>query len=142
MGKYSPIFKHNILTQYASQQHKKGFHSLASQYKIQGGASTIKRCYDKWNGTIKSLERRIGSGRKSLLNEQQVKQYISNTNSKEKSNTHTKIHYPTIQKSIQSKLNKTSSLRTIQRYGQQQRIKIKRTKKVMKQERKYKYIIK
>jgi hypothetical protein len=43
MGKYSPIFKHNILTQYTPHQYKNGFDSLANQYKIKGGGGTIKK---------------------------------------------------------------------------------------------------
>ncbi len=140
MGKYSPLFKHNILIQYTPNQRGNGFDSLASHYKIQGGGRTIKNWYDRWNGIVTSLEHRHGAGRPALLNTKQIKQHIG-TPIRAKNRKHIKIHYPTIQKTIQSKLNKSISIRSIRRYGKEQGTKIKRTKKVTNKERKYTYII-
>lgn len=140
MGKYSPNFKQNILTQYAPNQHQNGFHSLATRYKIPGGASTIKRWYDRWNGSIESLNRKASSGRKPILNTQQIKQYIGNI-VKKKNQNHQHINYYTIQQQIKQKTNKSISLRTVQRYGKEKLgIKKRRTKKYMNRECKCTYI--
>ncbi len=139
MTKYSPQFKHNILMQYQPRAYKKGFKSLAIQHKIQGGAQTIKNWYDRWNGTVASLERRISSGRPTLLNTRQVKQYIG-TPIRKKNQLHKKINYETIHQQIKTKISKSISLRTIQRYGKERlQITKRRTKKVMLQECKHIY---
>lgn len=134
MVKYSPFFKHNILTQYSPNQPHNGFHSLAVRFQIRGGPSTVKRWYDRWDGTAKSLERRATSGRPRLLTSRQVQQYIG-APIKKKNQLHQRIDYASIHQQIKPKINKSISLRTIRRYGKERLgIKKKRTKAVMSRE--------
>lgn len=137
MVKYSLTFKHNILTLYQPHSHTNGFQSLASQFNIKGGKRTIKYWYDHWDGTVQSLERRPTSGRPALLNTRQVKQYIT-TPIIENNKQHQPIHYTTLHQTLKSKINKSISLRSVQRYGKERAgVKKKRTKKYMNGESKY-----
>jgi hypothetical protein len=87
MGKYSPVFKHNILTQYTPHQRGNGFKSLAIRFNIIGGQSTLKRWYDRWDGTVHSLERTNGSGRTTIMNKIDMNKYISTPIKQKKSKT-------------------------------------------------------
>ncbi len=129
MVKYSSDLKHLILQQYSPNQHGFGFHSLASRYKIQGGAQTIKNWYDHWDGTVNSLERRVGSGRTTLMNSREMKKHIT-TPIRQKNKKHQAIHYTELHQNVKSKFTKQIALRTIQHYGKKRLgIKSKRTKK-------------
>jgi hypothetical protein len=134
MGKYSPLFKHNILLQYTPNQRHNGFDTLARRFNITGGGSTIKYWYDRWDGTPNSLEHQRGAGRSTLLNTQEMNQYILKP-IKTKNKHHRPVHYTEIHQMIKTKITKPISLSTIQRYGKEKLgIKKKRTKKCMKRE--------
>ena len=137
MVKYSPNFKHNILTLYQPNVYNKGFKSLSTQFKIQGGAQTIKNWYDRWDGTEQSLNRHPTTGRKPILNTTQIRQFIK-TPIRKKNQTHKPIHYQTIYQNLKKTINKQISLRTVQRYGKETfGIKQRTTKKCMSRECKY-----
>jgi transposase len=91
---------------------------FVTQFKIQGGAQTIKNWHDRWDGTINSLERKPTTGRPTILNTRQVKQYITKPIIK-KNKQHQSIHYRTLLETIKSKINKSISLRSVQRYGRE-----------------------
>lgn len=136
MPQLTPNEKHNILTIYSSNKHKHSFNSLAHQYNIKGGGRTIQNWYKVWNGTPKSLERKTGSGRPTVLTSQQVRDYIRmpicNKNRSSKP-----IHYPQLLSSIREKTDIDVSLSTIQKIGKNELgVKQKRTKKRTAQESK------
>lgn len=129
MGKFTPYLKHHILSQYSSNSTRDTFASLAAQYHIHGGASTICRWMKKWNGTPQSLERKNGSGRKCKLDNRQMNNYIR-TPINNKRRGHHAVHYPDLMPTICRKLSTPISLRTIQRYGKDRLgVKLIRTKK-------------
>jgi hypothetical protein len=129
MVKYSSDLKQLILQQYSPNRHGFGFHSLATRYKIKGGAQIIKNWYDRWDGTINSLERRAGSGCTTLMNSREMKQYIA-TPIRQKNKKHQAIHYSTLYQKVKTKFKKQIALRTIQHYGKKRLgVKSKRTKK-------------
>jgi hypothetical protein len=55
--------------------------------------------YTRWNGNVESLKHRHGAGRPSLLNTQQIKQYIL-TPIKKKNKQHKAVHYTTLHQII------------------------------------------
>jgi transposase len=123
MSIFTPQLKHHILTQYRANDRDWSFQSLAVTYGIKGGKSTIKKWHQQWNGTPQSLERKVGSGRPSLLTNTQVYKYISQPIIK-KNRQHKPIHYTKLLPSIQSKTGHPDiSLRTVQRIGKQLQIK-------------------
>lgn len=129
MGKYSPLFKHNILTQYIPHQRKNGFDSLAHRFNINSGGKTIKRWYDRWNGTVASLERSVGSGRTTIMKSNDMKKYIT-TPIRRKNKKNEAVHYSTLQSAIRSKYSNSISSRSIRRYGKERLgIRKKKTKK-------------
>jgi transposase len=134
MVKYSPIFKHNILTQYASNKRGNGFDTLAKHFHIAGGGSTIKYWFDRWDGTATSLEHRHGAGRPTIMNTHEMKQHIL-APIKHRNKKHEAVNYTTIHRTLKSTINKSVSLSTIKRYGKEKLgIKKKRTKKCMNRE--------
>lgn len=138
MNIFTPQLKHHILSQYQSHSHQNSFETLATRYNVKGGGSTIRKWHNKWDGTPKSLERKKGSGRPRLLSRSQVWRYISQPIIK-KNRQHRPIHYTQLLPSIQAKTNHPNiSLRTIQREGNEVRIKKKRGIKRSSQESQYK----
>jgi transposase len=139
MVKYSSSFKHNILCQYQPKQYGKGFESLARLHNVKGGRQTIQNWYQRWDGTINSLEHKQGAGRPTLLSSAQQKQYVL-TPIRKKNTQHQGVNYRMIHENIKSKINKNISLRTIKRYGKEKlNIKKKKTKKYVKHECKFIY---
>lgn len=68
--------KHRILLQYDPDIPGHSFADLAVKYHVKSGGRTVKNWYDQWDGTPQSLERKPGSGRKSMLTNAQKKKYI------------------------------------------------------------------
>lgn len=129
MGKYSPHLKHFILTLYSPKQRGHGFKSLAARFDIKGGGATVKRWYDRWNGTLASFHHRRGAGRPTILSRPQIKQHIL-APIRKKNRKFISNNYIDIRNSIEQKTGTSISLRSIQRYGKhKEAIKKKRTKK-------------
>ena len=136
MPQLTPKQKHDILTIYSSNNNTHSFESLAHQYNIKGGKNVVWRWYREWDGTPQSLERKVGSGRPTILTPLQVNDHIRMP-IRNKNRSYKPIHYPQLHSSIQQKTGKEVSLRTIQRYGKEKLdVKQKRTKKRTAQERK------
>jgi hypothetical protein len=136
MSCYPTHLKHRILTQYQPNCRGNGFKALAHNYGIKGGGRTIKYWYDRWDGTLESLEPKPSTGRPNILSSTEIKQYIG-TPIKRKNRRSEPVHYTELIDTIGEKTGKRVSLRTIQRYGREKEgIKEKRTKKRTIQERK------
>lgn len=121
--------KHLILTQYSPHQRGSGFGSLASRFGVAGGAGVIHRWYQRWNGTAASLKESSKSGRPRILNGREVTRYVE-LPIRRKNRSHVAVHYPELRESVQLRTGKNPSLRTIRRYGKEERgIRQKRTKK-------------
>lgn len=129
MPHLTPFEKHIILKSYTNHPTHATLSSIARDFCISGGASTIKKWLNQWNGTVQSLQRKSGSGRPKLLTSTQVKDYITQP-IRNKNRSYKTVHYTELQSSIQHKTGKEVSLRSIQRYGKQElAIKHKQTKK-------------
>ena len=136
MNRYPIPFKHHILTQYQPYCCASGFEALAKQFGINGGGSTIKHWFDRWDGTPESLESKPSTGRPTILSSREIHQYIG-IPIKRKNRKPEAVHYTELVDTLQEETGKKVSLRTIQRYGKEQEgIKEKRTKKRTSQERK------
>jgi transposase len=130
MGRYTPAFKHRILTLYRRRQRGLGFGALASAYGVIGGRRTVQRWYAAWDGTVKSLNERARSGRPRTLTSAQSKQYIGSI-VRRKNRTNEPVNYWEVYQFVRDRTGKNPSIRTIRRYGKEQlRLKWSRTKKV------------
>jgi hypothetical protein len=138
MTNYPPQVKHRILTQYQPHCRGKGFKALAQQHGIQGGGRTIKYWYDRWDGTVASLERQpAGAGRPRILSSEEIKQHIG-AQVKKKNRLPEPAHYTQLIYSVKEKTGKQVSLRTIQRYGKEEEsIRDNRAIKRTREERKH-----
>jgi hypothetical protein len=135
MRQLTPLQKHNILTLYKRNSNDDNFRALADRYNIKGGMRVIQNWYQQWNGTPESLERRKGSGRKSVLTSRQIKDYIE-TPIRTKNRSHQPVHYSTLLPSIKERSGTNVSLRTVQRIGKMKlHARQKRTQKRTTQER-------
>lgn len=117
MVKFPPYLKHHILTHYQPYSSDNSFASLATRYGVKGGARTIHRWHDVWNGTIQSLERKRGSGRKRVLSKRQVHQYIRMP-IQNKRRHHLPVHCPELHSNLEQKTGIQISSRSIRRYSQ------------------------
>lgn len=111
--------KHDILKLYSPYDRNNSFESLAQQYNIKGGGRVVQNWYHQWTGFPKSLERKRGSGRRTVLTSKQVKDLIQ-IPIRNKNRASIPVHYPEIQSSIVEKTGKNISLRTVQNIGHQQ----------------------
>jgi hypothetical protein len=126
--------KHDILKLYSPNDRTHSFAALAEQYNIKGGRQVVENWYHQWTGLPKSLERKKGSGRPTILTPQQVKDYIQ-IPIRNKNRSFKPIHYPQLLPSIQQKSSTQVSIQTVRRIGHQQLgAKQKRTKKRTAQE--------
>jgi transposase-like protein len=128
MTRYTPEFKHTILSLYATHIRGRSFESLARIHGIPGGRRTIHRWYHSWNGTAASLEPKQGQGRTRILTTTETYQHITRK-IRTRNRTPRSINYAQVRSALIRKTNKQVSLRTVQRIGKQQlRIKAKTTK--------------
>ncbi len=116
MVKYTPEFKHNILTLYQPHSRGNGLKALATRFKIKSGEPLLLRWYRQWNGTVESLKRSKQSGRPRALSTTESKIYIRNKIAKHNQQFHG-ISYPQLYDSLPSKIKQKISIRSFQRYG-------------------------
>jgi transposase len=123
---YDATFKQRVVEYYIQNQPNVSFRFVADLFQIKGGHKTVKRWFDRYDGTVLSLQQQHRSGRPSILNKEQAKQLITKV-----IRTHNHearaIDYVKIANSIRQQTNIPISLRTVQRYGQQSGIRSKRT---------------
>jgi transposase-like protein len=119
MANHTPQFKHNILMEYVAGSRTHGFAALARRYGIPGGASTLSKWYSHWDSTPHSLERREGSGSRTLLTPEQVQRYIVRP-IRRKNQEHVAISYPELKENIEEKIGHSISVRSIRRHGREE----------------------
>ena len=111
--------KHHILLEYAPGVRGRGFKALAARHAIAGGARRLSEWHHRWNGTPQSLEERPRSGRPRTLSSAQVRRHVAapirNANRAARA-----ISYTTLLPQVQAATDSTLSLRTLQRYGEEE----------------------
>lgn len=134
MPHYSADFKHKVLQQYQAGQRGSGFRALAVRFAIEGGKSTVADWHSRWDGTVQSLRRTAGSGRKPILSEAQRQRFIVEP-VRRSNRLHKPVHYASLRGALIAATRKQPSLRTVQRYGHNAAVKQQRTKKRTAEER-------
>lgn len=118
MSAFTPESKHRILLQYRPYTRDGSFEALARRYSVEGGKTTVRYWYSKWNGSAASLQRKAVKGRPRKLTKAQVNRHIKPkilaANRRAQA-----IHYPSLLPSVQAATGTSLSLRSLQRYGQQ-----------------------
>jgi transposase len=118
MSDYHPSWKQFILEKYRPNTYGCGFRALARAFKVKGGARTVSDWYHAWEGTVESLKRKKGQGRKRKLSEEEVKQYILEPIRKKNRKTEP-VQYRDVLAPLQDGTGKKVSLRTVQRIGKE-----------------------
>jgi hypothetical protein len=116
---YTPAHKHSILTHYCAGERSADFTALARRFAVAGGARTIRRWYERWDGTPRSLETKTRSGRPRALSKREVLQHVR-TPILRANRAHQAVHYPAVEEAVRQKTGRRVSLRTIQRYGKEE----------------------
>ena|ERR1044071_6332814 len=130
MQKYEDVSverKQEILKKYRPKVRGKGFKSLAKQYEIKGGPKTIRKWYQKWDGTKESLKKESGGDRRSILSEKEKKTLISgfiNKRAKKDAADYREVH-----ENIESKTGKKISVKSVRRLGKELGATSKKTKR-------------
>lgn len=128
MPLYTPEFKQHVLTHYQPGVAGCGFHTLAVRFAVPGGASTVRGWHNRWDGTVLSLHRKPGSGRKPILTPLQIQRHIVEP-IRRSNRQHKAVHYQPIRARLIAATGKKPSERTIRRIGHDAAIKHQRTKK-------------
>jgi transposase len=129
--KYNAAFKHRVLKHYKANTRGSGFAALALRFDVKGGRRVVRGWWTRWDGTLASLERSRGSGRKPLLTENEKKKHIlkfvENANKKG-----TVVDYPEVVKNIKKETGKDVSVRTARRIGKTElALRYKNTKRAL-----------
>jgi len=131
---YSSGYKKAVVDYWTENDEGGSLGALARRFKIKGGAKTVKRWIDGFDGSEQSLVERSRSGRPRILTCKESYQTIlfpilsSNRSS-------TAISYTSLIPSVLHQTGKSISLRSIQRYGRRRGIKSKSTLKRTSRER-------
>ena len=123
---YSTDFKQAVLTHYDINRGWLSLEACARRFGMKGGKRTLSRCLARRN----ELETKRRSGRPTVLNAEQINDYVSHPIQEANANA-TAIQYKQVQQAIQQQTSLRPSLRTVQRYGHdrlgiQQRKSVKR----------------
>jgi transposase len=128
MQKYAEVSidqKQVILEEYQPGVRGKGFRALAKRYSINGGHTTIRKWYRKWDGTKESLQKASGGG--SILTENEKKKeilgYIRKRARKDA------VSYQEVRVNVETKTGKNIKLRTVQKIGKKLQVISKNTKR-------------
>ena len=65
---YDATFKQRVVEYYIQNQPNVSFRFVADLFQIKGGHKTVKRWFDRYDGTVLSLQQQHRSGRPSILN--------------------------------------------------------------------------
>jgi transposase len=119
MSHLSAEVKHHILLEYSPRSPTHSFSALAARHAIPGGRQTVQQWHARWDGTARSLERRVGSGRERTLSSRQVQQHVRAPILRA-NRAHRVVHYTQLLPSVRQKSGTEVSLRTLQRYGREE----------------------
>lgn len=134
MPLYTSDFKQHVLNHYQAGVAGAGFAAIAVRFDVRGGASTVRGWHSRWDGSIASLQRQAGSGRRPILTQQQVQRHIIQP-IRRSNRQHKAVHYAPIRAELIAATHKQPSLRTVQRYGHDAQVKERRTRKRTAKER-------
>jgi transposase-like protein len=131
--KYTPQFKQTVLKEYNSASSSSSFSSLSRRFCIDGGREVVRKWYRKWDGSVESLKDKHSTGRPRILSHAQINRHIV-VPIRDKNRRHLPIHYRDLVSGLQHAIRKKISLRTIQRYGKEKKVREKNSIKRMERE--------
>lgn len=111
--------KHHILLEYTPHSPTHGFPALAARHAVAGGARTVQRWLERWDGTPASLEEQPRTGRPRVLNKAEVSRQVR-APILAANRAHRAIHYTDLLPEVRQKTGKELSLRSLQRYGKEE----------------------
>lgn len=111
--------KHHILLEYAPHDATCSFAALARRHAIKGGHETVRQWWLRWDGSAASLEAQPRTGRPRVLSRAEVARHVA-TPIRAANRAHRAIHYTKLLPRVQAATGKEPSLRTLQRYGEQE----------------------
>jgi hypothetical protein len=111
--------KHHILLDYSPQDSTRSFTALARRHAVKGGARVLRLWHSRWDGTPASLQERSRPGRPRVLSRAQVARHIA-TPIRHANRAHRAIHYTDLLPRVRAAATPRVSLRTVQRYGEQE----------------------
>jgi hypothetical protein len=134
MPHFTADFKQHVLSHYQAGVRGSGLAALATRFAIPGGKSTLQNWVSRWDGSVQSLQRKKGSGRKPILTAAQRQRHIVQP-IRRSNRAHKAIHYAPVRAQLIAATHKEPSLRTVQRYGHDTEVKERRSKKRTAKER-------
>jgi transposase len=112
---YDPSFKQRVLEWYEEQDPKPSWRAVAEHWRVKS-ENSVRQWYADWDGTVESLARKHGGGRKRKLTEEESKAHIKDFVI-EKNREGKAVCYADAQKRVKEETGKDVSVRTVRRYG-------------------------
>ena len=106
MKQFTPEQKHSILLEYTPYSRHHSFSSLAVRHSVPGGKQTVHNWYQRWDGTIESLQRKPVSGRPRILTPAEVTRHVR-LPIQRANRSFTRIHYPQIHRLAMERTGKS-----------------------------------
>lgn len=111
--------KHHILLDYSPHDTTRSFVALAARHAVAGGARTVQRWHERWDGTPASLEEKQRTGRPRVLSRAEVSRHVR-APILAANRAHRAIHYSELLPTVRLKTGTEVSLRSLQRYGKEE----------------------
>jgi transposase len=119
MKHFPPEQKHSILLEYVPHSTTHSFPALATRHGVAGGARTVQRWHERWDGSARSLQRKQGGGRPRALSSRQVQQHVRGP-LRHANRAHKSVHYPSVAAGVRQRTGAPVSDRTVRRYGREE----------------------
>ena len=116
MKQLTSDIKHHILLEYRPRSTTHSFSALAAAHGVKGGAETVRKWHQRWDGTSHSLEHKPMSGRPRMLSGQEVARHVAGP-IRRSNRAGQRVRYTKLLPQVQAATGKDVSLRTLRRYG-------------------------
>jgi transposase len=118
MKHFTAAQKHEILLEHRRNSRTHSFAALAARHNVAGGEDVVRKWHSRWDGSAASLEEKHRPGRPRILSREEVDQYVA-PKIRAKNRAHQRVHYSDILEEVEEESGKELSLRTAQRYGEE-----------------------
>jgi transposase-like protein len=119
MKHFTPEQKHEILMEYQRYSRTHSFSSLALRHSVHDGERTVRNWYQRWDGTVASLQQRKGAGRPNILTPTEVQHNIQQP-IRRSNRLAQQVKYTKIAEQVRQNTGKSVSVQTVRRIGKQQ----------------------
>ena len=119
MKQFTAEQKHEIILEYQPHSPTHSFPALAARHAVAGGAETVRKWHQRWDGTAASLQHKKGAGRPRILTPSEIQHYVT-VPIRHLNRAANRVRYTKVAVQVREKTGKHVSDRTVQRIGKEE----------------------